>query len=788
LAEGLAILSGVALLAAALSLLLDWQLELSRPVRFFCLGVFVVSIGWLAYRHLIRPLRMPLTALDVAAAIDRTAGPVHSRLATRVASVLELPGQAGQPDLVSPTLVARAVAESYQELESVPFQKHLNRKHFWLSTAAVAACLLVPAAFAIGAPSVARLWRDRWLLGSNRPWPHSTRIEVANLREGRLIVPRGEPAPLQVHVVDSEKETEAVWMRMTFADGNEQTVTLNRFAAGDFRFDLPPFQETVQVEMWGGDGTAEPFQIDPRDRPKITSLKLTAKHPRDPAPQTFAFAGDEGNIRLLAKTDAQLEFETNVPVEEVRVDADANSPGQFDRITDQKFNAKWVHKGQVRMRVSLIAKDSDLESFPRPITIGDKPDRPPTISMRHSGVRLRVTPNATIPLSLTVRDDYGIRDASLLAAIDQRGLSLPAEETEDEPADQEKKPDAGDAPATEGETPAASETPATPETTEPAKPADEPGTPESSETPPAATDDSAAALPRKVSLQFTALLAEGDAPASADAAEGVFDDEAGDASEPDSEGAIEKVLPTQLSSSFYGPVEPALETIVEQQQSVELSQMTVKPGESLVITATAEDDCFTGRQSTTSRKLIFKIVKDDELFKEILLRQQQLRARLQKSYEQMIELRDTLKTADAQADASSLLRTFLLIRREIGAVTRDLEASVLEMRLNKLGGQESWDLIEQTVLQPLTRLQEQELERQKQSLETLVGSQPDPIEEVIERQQAIVDALKKVLYNMSQWDSFIDIINQVNSIIKIQEAARKMTEELKAKQVESIFD
>jgi hypothetical protein len=238
----------------------------------------------------------------------------------------------------------------------------------------------------------------------------------------------------------------------------------------------------------------------------------------------------------------------------------------------------------------------------------------------------------------------------------------------------------------------------------------------------------------------------------------------------------------------YGPADPAVELAVEQQQSVELTQLAVSAGQSVSIAATAEDDCYTGRQTATSRKITFKIVKDEELFREILLRQQQLRARLQKAYEQMVDLKEKLKIADVSTDGANLLRSYLLTRREVAAVSREIDGSLTEMRLNKLGGEESWRLIESTVTKPLARLQEQELERQKQGLETLVSSQPEAMDSLIERQEAINEALKAILASMSQWDSFIDIINQVNSIIKIQEAARRMTEDLKSKQVESIFD
>lgn len=791
LVEGLAVLSVAIIAAAALSLLLDWRLELSRPSRFFCIGSFALLACWLAYRHLIRPLTMPLSPLDVAAAIDRsTNGPTKVRLATRVASVLELPAQLEAGEDVSQVLISRAVAASYRDLESVNFQSHLSKKHWWTSLAAIAACVLIPAAFAAGAPNIARLWRDRWLLGSDRPWPHSTVLTVLNVNDGRLVVPRGEPASVQVEVTDrSEKPTEVVWMRLTSPDGSDQTVTLNRFAPGDFRYDLPPQQQPLDVEVWGGDGRAEPFRIEPLDRPKITNLKLTAKHPREKQPETFVFTGEEGNVRLLPRTEAVLEFETNVPIADVRVDAEGASPRKFDRVTDKTFRTEWTHAGQVKMRVSLVAANSALESYPRPITIGDKPDRPPTLSVKHSGVRLRVTPRATIPLMLTARDDFGIRSVELLAAVEEAGKSSVL------PDDSEEAPK--------------------PEPDQDAKPADPPAEQPAAEgdqqAKPAAVDGEVTQNGTGSSLQFTAAFAEepvaadgkADTPPAADPTteppatepadpappsnpESVFEEQP--AAESAEKDVVAKVLPKELRTPLYGPTDPALELVIEPKHDVELSNMTVLPGQTLAVTVAAEDDCYIGRQIAQSRKLVFKVVKEEELFKEILLRQQQLRARLRRAYEQMVDLHAKLKAADVAEDGPNLLRAYLLTRREIGAVARELEASVLEMRLNKLGGPESWDLIQVTVLTPLNRLQEQELERQKQALETFTGRDPEPIEGVIERQQAIVDGLKKVLDNMSQWDSFIDIVNQVNSIIKIQEAVRKRTEELKEKQVESIFD
>src|SRR5688572_28545182 len=106
LAEGLAWVVAALVLAATITLLLDWRLELSRPARIAVLLLAAVSCGWLLFRRLLQPLLLPMTPLDIAAAIDRTtAGPAKGSLTPRVASVLELPQATDDADSMSPELV-----------------------------------------------------------------------------------------------------------------------------------------------------------------------------------------------------------------------------------------------------------------------------------------------------------------------------------------------------------------------------------------------------------------------------------------------------------------------------------------------------------------------------------------------------------------------------------------------------------------------------------------------------------------------------------------------------------
>jgi hypothetical protein len=698
---------------------------------------------------------LPLPPIDVAAALDsarRDEAPL--RIAPKVATVLQLPEYLSQPGDSSPALIERAVQRSYDALQPVDFRAALNRRHLTWCLVALGLAIAVPSAFGMVFPSVAGLWAERWFAGSNRPWPRSTKLEIVGVQDGKLVVPRGEPASVQVLVSDAEQATDVVWMRLRNEAGQDETLTLSRFATGDFRYDLPPLQLVSDALVWGGDTQAPPFQIVPVDRPRIAALELRSRNPRSPEEIVHTFTGAEGNVRLLPQTKAALTIETNVPVTRVEVETLSGTPLEFRPVDETHFRAEWTHVDPVQARLLLHARNVEFASHPRGVSIGVTPDRAPRISVRHSGVRLRVTPQATIPLSITARDDFGIRSVDLQVRIPE---TAGGSETGDDATD---KPDNTEKPAATGD-----ESPDASKPTEDAEPV-------SPSTPAPDTDPEAPSKPTDEAVF--------DGPPAADSPGTA---EAGTAT---SDQPKEDVSPE--TRTVYGPMEIAESADVDHKLELELGPRNLQPGRTVVLSATAVDDCFTGEQTAQSRQLVLRVVRPEELFREILSRQQQLRARMRKAADQAESLQDRLPTSQIPDDAPELLRTHQLIRREVGNVSRELHESVLEMRLNKLGGEETWRLITDNVLNPLARLYEQEMEQQRQALESQTSPQPDPFEQIVDRQQTIVAAMNAILDNMAQWDSFIDVVNQLNSVIQLEKSVRLKTEELRRTQTESIFD
>jgi hypothetical protein len=669
------------------SFTLDWWLELSLAARIAYIVLAGALVAWATVKSVLAVLRLRLEPIELAAELDKVRqSPPAQWIAPRVATVLQLSDLRTREAGFSAPMVDRAVRHSSEALEGIDFSRRLDERQLRQCVVLLVAALAAPLLFAALIPGeFSSLWARRWLLGSNVGWPRDTAIDVLGLSDGRLIVPRGEPASVRVAVHDRRGPTELVWVRITAPDAAPETATMVKFATGDFRFELPPQQQTVAADFWGGDGRVGPIEIVPVDRPRIARLSLVYQHPRDKTPHTYSFTGEEGNIRLLKQTAAELTLAANVAVSTLDVSADGPATGgaptapKFERIDERTFRAKWIHQGPLQMKVGMVARDSQLASRPEPVAIGFQEDRPPRVTLTHSGVGARVTPSAIIPLKVAVRDDFAVARAAL-------------------------------------------------------------------------------------AFKVVPNVAGGDRP----------------------EGERPKVANPPSMVLYQG--KPPLEPTFDAAHEWDLESLKLGPGDTVSATAEAADDCYTGAQTSNSRTLAFRIVSRTELFREILLKQQQLRARLRKATEQAELLRQSLRSASLTDDADELLRRHNLIQREVWQVMHGIEDSATEMRLNRLGGAETHEIIVRTVIAPLERLHDDLLTRQRQGLESVRQSAAETQEQLAGRQQEIVDAMSKVLKSMSQWDSFIDVVNQLTEVINLENLVRNKTEELKKKQFDSIFD
>ncbi len=677
-ARWLAVVVGVALLTFALDRLLRLSL-VSRRAMFVAFVLIALIEAW---RRLAAPLRMKLRPHVLAAALERKTG---APVAARVATVLEL---AESHDRTSRAMAERAVLRSHESLAGVDFESHLDHRRHRRAAGAIVGMLMLALALVVIFPSSARLWAARLFAGSNEPWPQRTYLDVAGATGGAMTVPRGEPFALRVSARAGSVVPETVSIRWHQGRAARVSISLTKFGDNDFRYDFPALQSDATVEIRGGDDAPAPFTIRPVDRPKIVDLKLVTRHPTEPQPTAHGFSASEqstgagGDLSFLPLTEMELQFTANTTIAEAHVRTSTTQPAASDlrRIDERRFAIAWTQSSPAQIQIELTGAEAALTSVPTSVSIGLKTDKPPRATLGFTGVRQRVTPQATIPLVAEARDDYGV------ARVD---LQLKSERAD--------------------------------------------------------PDD-----PKKVQTSAT------------------------------TQPVYDTVATTQ-------PDAPR-ETDVRQPHTLPVPSLKLEPGHLLTLSAVATDACYTGALRAASRTVTFRVVRPEELFREILLRQQGERAKFRKQIDAARKLQDALAAAPSDAPPAPLSREHRTIQREVDRIASSLSSSLTEMKLNVLGTPEAHALMEKNVLERFAALERDLMAPQRDALDALRPDDPATRAAAAARQELIVAAMNEILRQMSQWDSFVDVLNQLNEVIRVQTRVQEGTKELRKSQTEGVFD
>jgi hypothetical protein len=252
-----------------------------------------------------------------------------------------------------------------------------------------------------------------------------------------------------------------------------------------------------------------------------------------------------------------------------------------------------------------------------------------------------------------------------------------------------------------------------------------------------------------------------------------------------------KFKTTATTQPLFGPStrpDDPKETYVRQTHSFIVSQHALQPGHLLTFTASATDNCYPQPQTSSSREVTFRVVRPEELFKEILIRQQSERARFRKQFKEAQSIRQDVGTATSSDAISQLARRHRAMQREVGRVQSVLADSLTEMRLNALGNADAYQLMEKGVLAPMKALDEQLMTPQRDALESLAPADPAALAAIRDRQDQIISRMQSILQQMAQWDSFIDVLNQLSEIIRLENQVQQGTSQLKKQQTEGVFD
>ncbi|MBI1374183.1 MAG: hypothetical protein GC159_15810 [Phycisphaera sp.] len=684
---------------AMLSFVLDYTLRLGVGARAICGVVFVATLAYLLARWIVGPMRVRFEALDLVHVIDRDRdgrGVRGGDITRKVATILQLPAMVDSPAHPDSGMIREAVRRCDEDLRGVDFTSRIEPTGPVVTLSGAGVALIMAAVACTLAWSNATLWAQRWFALSEKPWPQNTYLAVDALGDdGRLIVPRGEPYTLRV-TTDDRTLVQPEVINLTFVNerGDAETVSMTRFDERDFRYDFPPIGAPLRVTLRGGDDRFGPFTIEPVDRPRVTNLRLYATSPGQ-AEVLHRFDTGDTDVAFLLKTKLRVEFDTDMPVLPPRLvtlsgpgpDPASLKPAATDADADGQAPHKafviepWSHEGATQLQIELVDAEHGLASHPVPLAIGLKPDHEPRVTIRYAGVRQRITPIASVPLSVLARDDYG------LTGLDLRIHAEPPVKPEKPVAD----PD-------------------------PIKLFPLPG-------------DSDATDTDKTNVQRARLL--------------------------------------------------------------DVSSLKLMPGTLMYVHAEGVDEAYAGHDAAVgkSRQLAFRIVTPEELFHEIKLRLQKDRSDFRTALADAEKVAERIGFMKRPEDALAAARTHRLIQRTVWRIHTNMDNTLTEMRYNRLGSDEARQLMQRNIISPMARLHDELMNDQRRDLEQLQQTfDARQLPAIGERQGRIIAEMNRILSQMRQWDSFVDILNQLNEVIDQSTDVRAKAELLTKKQIESLFD
>jgi len=660
--NGLARLLLVVVGLSVLSLGLDLWLRFDLGARIWLSHMMVASWAFVLWKRVVAPQLGRWDILDVAQATDHALGN-PGWLTRRFASAQQFAVAAtGARTGDSEELAALARSRASEELEEFRLRDKLDWIGATRSAALLVAMIAIPTSAAIFRPDDTSLWFSRWFQGSDARWPQDTWLEIDGLRDGQLVVPRGEPWEIRVRARDGSTIPDDVRATFRIDGGSKVKSDLVKYGDNDFRLTLPPVQDGGDIRFVGNDDKQGPFRIIPRARPRIREFRVTATLPgRDPV--SLSFQSQDKDIGFKTKTSVQLEIAATEPIRTCDViadDATAPHPVPIDAAT---WRMSWVHESSRSFAIEVVSEETGLRSHPHALDLALENDRPPKVTLRITGVRNRVTPIARIPSRVLAEDDGGIVSADLSVTV---------------------------------------------------RPA------------------------------------------------------------PTASGS-----PRSQRDVLYGPDDQAEERQVERDQEARLADLGAAPGETVEITGTAMDRCHLGPQIGRSSTRVLRVVRPEVLYREISLRLQRNRARFRKGVSEAQALADLLRDEPGADQWSGLMRRHRLVERTTWAVRRTLSESLLELTLNGLVEEQATIIVTSTVLDPLDNLYDRMLQEQRSDLDKrLEGQNEPPTGDLEGRQKGIVVQMERILNAMKQWDSFIDLVNQLDEVIDIQTGVRKETQDV----------
>jgi hypothetical protein len=409
--DGLSRVLWLALGLFAADLAIDWLFRLDRAQRLVMLGLMLAALGWAIYRWLVRPLAATMTDDALALRVEA----VNKQLGQGLISALQFARMADAKERgMSPTLVRQAVLSGVQVAQEVSFASVLDSRRFQRNSLLFLAAAAIVGMLGVGTLVAAplRIWFARNVLLTNATWPQKTYLVIERVGENSEVVfPRGEDWTQLVSVTpESEVVPDSVYLDFRRTRGRSP-LAMKRSSERQFEATFASVIEPFEFRARGGDAVTEWVRVELVEQPAVTELKLVVTPPKYTGGQAEELPPGRGPYYVLPGSSLALTATANKPLARAAIVIEGNSlplsladPLHFSG----QFAAGDLTPGQYMLDLEDTLGITSRQ--PTTFALRRRVDREPRVRVKLIGVSGMVVPQARVPFTCRIIDDFGLTD------------------------------------------------------------------------------------------------------------------------------------------------------------------------------------------------------------------------------------------------------------------------------------------------------------------------------------------------------------------------------------------
>ncbi|MBX3462654.1 MAG: hypothetical protein KF830_05755 [Planctomycetes bacterium] len=419
---------GLLLLGYAVpTLVTDRSLRLEWIFRCLLLASFVVVLVRVVRRRLVTPLAVPLTAEELALAVERRAPDLAQSLISALQFERDLRGGGASAGIESPALKANVVEGLARRAGSIPFARAIDARRVRRFALAAVGVLAVFGLWAWYAPGSLAIWAQRNLLLTNVDWPRRTELAFADTGD-EVRLPQGDA--LTVRVTARRGDPEQVHLDYEFAGGERGTEPMRRTGEGEFTWTLDAVLGDATLRAQGGDSLPVELRVRTVERPRLEDLRVRVTHPDYMEQPPYEAPATEGELRLPKGARLDVEGRSHKPIDGAFLLLGGDLKIGLERGPDaHSFRGGFAPPAGGLLVCDVVDRDRLGAATPPKwlLRVGD--DAAPVLEFRLRGVSASISAFARIPGELKVRDDFGLREIGAAVRIVEEGTATGGEAT-----------------------------------------------------------------------------------------------------------------------------------------------------------------------------------------------------------------------------------------------------------------------------------------------------------------------------------------------------------------------